>query len=111
VRRSNEPLWWIPFSGGMLIDALALPALIVVTGILIPAGLVTENVRGLLENPLIRLALWVVIAFTFVHSAHRLKFVLMELGARNARAGVTFLCYAAAVVGSILALLVALGVL
>ena len=27
MRRSNEPLWWIPFAGGMMLDAMLAPAL------------------------------------------------------------------------------------
>ena len=112
MRRSNEPLWWIPFSGGMMIDALALPALILITGILLPLGVISESIQAtLLSNILVRLGLFVVIAGTFMHAAHRLKFVLMEVGLRGAKTGVTFLCYGAAIAGSIAALLVALKVL
>jgi fumarate reductase subunit D len=108
-RRSNEPLWWMPFSGGMMADALVMPALIVITGILIPLGFVHESVRGLFQNPLIRLALFVVISLTFFHAAHRLRFTLIDLGLKGARTAVAAILYGAAILGTLWAAAVALG--
>ena len=41
VRRSNEPLFWSLFSAGGMLAALLAPALIIVTGFLVPANDVT----------------------------------------------------------------------
>jgi fumarate reductase subunit D len=80
-KKSSEPLWWIPFAGGMMINAMVMPALIIITGFLIPLGLVdTEGLFFLLNHPLSRIFLFVVISLTFFHAAHRLRFVLPDLG-------------------------------
>lgn len=108
-RRSNEPLWWAPFSGGMMADAMVLPALVVITGILIPMGLVSEGLRGLLLHPITRFTLSVIIALTFFHAAHRLRFVLYDLGIRGGQSALAVIMYGAALAGSLAAGLIATG--
>ena len=108
-KRTNEPLVWVPFSAGLGIDALVLPALIVATGLLVPAGLVGEGLQGFAQNILVRIVLWGVASATFFHAAHRLKFVLVETGMRPAKATVGGICYLAAVAGTVWAALVAFG--
>ena len=109
--RSKEPFWWLLFSGGMMLDALAMPALIVVTGILVPLGLVSGNLRGVIMHPLTRLVLFVLISFTFFHAAHRLHFTLADFGLRSARGALAVICYGAAILGTLVAGAVALGML
>src|SRR5207244_2577801 len=90
--RSREPMWWLPFSGGMMIDALAIPALVVITGILLPFGLINaEGWRNLLVHPLARLVIFVIAAFSFFHAAHRLKFTLIDLGLKKAKTALGFI--------------------
>jgi len=106
--RSSEPLWWIPFAGGMMLDALVLPALILITGILLPLGLVSpETLHVLVGLPVVRVALAVLIALTFFHAAHRLRYALVELGLHALKPVLPWLCYGGAVVGSAYTLLVA----
>lgn len=111
MRRSNEPLWWLPFSAGMMLDALAMPALILVTGVLVPLGFVSEGIRALFLHPLGRLGLFVLIAATFFHAAHRLRFTLQDLGLKPIAPVVAALCYGGAVIGTLVAGAVALGLL
>src|SRR3954454_20936006 len=112
MRRSSEPLWWIPFAGGMMMDAMLAPALIVITGILVPFGLVApDRLQGFLWHPLVRLVLFVFVAATFFHAAHRLRYALGDLGLKSIKPQLGFICYGGAVLLSIVAALVALGIL
>src|SRR5687767_4413377 len=113
MARSNEPLWWGPFSAGMMVAALFVPALMLITGLLWPflrpddAGLV----RDLINHPLTRLFLVVVISLSLFHWAHRFRFVLLDFGLKSGRAVVAFLCYATAIVGTVVVILIALRVI
>jgi succinate dehydrogenase subunit D len=112
MRRSNEPLWWLPFAAGMGIDAMVIPALVVITGIFIPLGLVNpEGLRGFLLHPLVRAGLFVVVSLSFFHAAHRLRFTLIDLGLKGADAALSVVCYGAAILGTLAAAAVALGLL
>jgi fumarate reductase subunit D len=104
-KRSNEPLWWIPFAGGMMVDALAMPALILITGFLVPIGLVSpDHLRAIIDHPLGRLVMLVVIAMTFFNAAHRLRFVIPDLGFRALSPILPFLCYGGAIAGTLAAI-------
>ncbi len=107
-RRSFEPLWWLPFSGGMMLDALLMPALIIITGVLVPMGMIMpEDLRLMLLNPWVQAVLFVLIALTFFHAAHRTRFVLADLGLKAPKL-LAFLCYGAAILGTLYAAAVVL---
>ena len=111
-RRSSEPLWWIPFAGGMMADAFLIPALVIVTGLLVPFGLLApDRLQGWLVHPLGRAALFVLCSLTFFHAAHRLRFALADLGLKPLGPALAFVCYGGAILGTVLAALVALGIL
>ena len=38
MARSNKPILWLPFAGGGLVAALITPVLILITGVLVPLG-------------------------------------------------------------------------
>src|SRR5205814_2164673 len=81
MARSNEPLWWGPFSAGMMVGALFVPVLIVITGLLIPLGVINpEHLRNLINHPLTRILLFVVISLSLFHLAHRFRFILFDHG-------------------------------
>src|SRR3954454_2150397 len=112
MRRSSEPLWWIPFAGGMMMDAMLAPALIVITGILVPFGLVApDKLQGFLVHPLVRLVLFVFVAATFFHAAHRLRYAFADLGLKSLKPYLGAIFYGGAIVGSLIALLIAVGVI
>ena len=111
MRRSNEPLWWLPFSAGMMLDALAMPAIIVITGILIPLGLAGGGLQGMLTHPLVRAGLFVLISLTFFHAAHRLRFALVDLGLKGAKHALGFILYGGAIVGTLVAAGVVVGLI
>jgi fumarate reductase subunit D len=110
MRRSNEPLFWSLFSAGGMVAALLMPALILVTGFLVPAEWVEyERLEAIVTNPLGRLAIFGIAFLTFFHWAHRFRHVLVELGLRRLALPIAVGCYLAAVAGSAWAGVVALG--
>jgi fumarate reductase subunit D len=111
MARSNEPLWWGPFMAGAGIAALLMPATILITSVAVVTGALTEERLGkLLSNPLVRVYLFVLIALSLVHGAHRLRYLLVDLGLKPVASVVSVLCYGSAVVGSILTALLVLRV-
>lgn len=105
MARSNEPLWWGPFSAGMMIDALCVPALILITGFLWPNHRATSaaQVQALINAVLPRLFLAVVISLSFFHGAHRLRFFLVDVGVKGGRTGIAVASYGLAILGTVLA--------
>jgi fumarate reductase subunit D len=105
--RSLEPFWWALFSAGGMLAAMFLPVLIVITGILIPFGLVPdaalayERVYGVLGHPLVRLLLLALLALPLFHAAHRILHTLGELGLRRSKSTLAVLCYGSAILGTI----------
>ena len=109
MQRSNEPLWWGPFSAGMMIDALFVPALILITGLILPMQAAdSERVQRLINHPLTRLLLFVVISLSFFHWAHRFRYIVFDLGLKEGRTAVAVICYGAAIVGTVLTAAIAL---
>lgn len=110
MARSNEPLWWGPFSAGMMVGALCVPALILLTGFLWPSLRPTSatQVRDLINHPLTRLFLVIVISLSFFHAAHRFRYVIFDLGVKGGKEIIAFLFYGSAIVGTGLAAAIAL---
>jgi fumarate reductase subunit D len=114
MARSNEPLWWGPFSAGMMADALFIPALIVLTGFLLPGS--TEpnaalRVQNLINAPLTRIFLVVVISLSFFHWAHRFRYLVFDLGIKGGKGLIACLCYGTAIAGTLIAAGIALRVI
>ncbi|MQA00365.1 MAG: fumarate reductase subunit D [Dehalococcoidia bacterium] len=101
MRRSNEPLFWSLFSAGGVVTALLVPALILVTGFLVPAERVEfGRLEAILSHPVGRLALFGVASLTFIHAAHRLRHVLVDMGLRRFRGPIAVAAYLAAIGGA-----------
>jgi len=83
--------WWFMFAQGGVIAAILLPAHIMVQGILGPLSLVPVVDRhydtwiSILGNPIVKLYILVLIAFPFFHFAHRLRYLLVDLGVPAAK--------------------------
>ena len=45
MARSNKPILWLPFAGGGLVAALIVPVLILITGVLMPLGILCHMRR------------------------------------------------------------------
>jgi len=109
MKKSNEPIWWSLFSAGGMVAAMVFPILIVITGILVPLGLASEDplnferIHSAVSNPLIKLILFGVIALPLFHWAHRFRFTLVDIGLKNLSTVISILCYGSAVAGTIIA--------
>jgi len=80
--------WWFMFAQGGVIAAVLLPVHIVLNGILGPLGVVSvvaPDNTTILANPIVKLYLLVLIAVPFFHFAHRLRYLLVDLGMAAAR--------------------------
>jgi fumarate reductase subunit D len=83
--------WWFMFSQGGVIAAQFLPVHVLIQGILGPLGVVPVVDRHydtwvrVLGNPIVKLYLLVLIAVPFFHFAHRLRYLLVDLGVGAAK--------------------------
>lgn len=78
--------YWFMFAQGGIIAAILIPVHVVVQGILGPLHIVPVVDRhydtwvNVLGNPLVKLYLLVLISFPFYHFAHRIRYLLVDLG-------------------------------
>jgi len=116
-KRSIAPVFWLLFGLGGMLAALFAPALILVTGIMIPRGWgVPERLGSYADamafarNPIGKLVLFGVIALLFWHAAERLFLTLKDMRLASA-AALRWLTYGTAAVLSVfvVALLLAIG--
>jgi fumarate reductase subunit D len=104
MAKSNEPIWWSLFAAGGMVAALFLPITVILTGIAIPAGWISEQgLLSLLHHPLTRLYLFVIIFLSLFHGGHRTLLTLVDLGFRSIRPALAVLFYGGAIVGTVLA--------
>ena len=84
-------IWWFLFAQGGVLAAILVPVHVLVQGILGPLGIVPVVDRHydtwirILGNPIVKLYLLVLIAFPFFHFAHRLRYLLVDLGVPAAK--------------------------
>jgi fumarate reductase subunit D len=105
-----EPMWWGLFMAGAGVAGLFLPIHILINGLLIPLGLVPRDevanrLATLITNPIVKLYLLVLISLPLFHWAHRFRYFLFDLGLHGARMPLAVLCYGAAIVGTVVAIL------
>lgn len=107
--------FWFMFAQGGVLAAILIPAQVLVQGILGPLGIVhvaDQNFGAwlnLLGNPIVKLYIVVLIGFCFFHFAHRLRYLLVDLGvpaAKSVPAQVVF--YGGAVVVTLAAIYIVL---
>jgi fumarate reductase subunit D len=83
--------WWFMFANGGGLAALVLPVHILVQGFLGPLGIVPvvdqhhDTWVSVLGNPIVKLYLLVLIALSFFHFAHRLRYLLVDFGVHAAK--------------------------
>jgi fumarate reductase subunit D len=84
-------IWWFLFAQGGVLAAILVPVHVLVQGILGPLGFVPVVDRhydtwiSILANPIVKLYLLVLIALPFFHFAHRLRYLLVDLGVPAAK--------------------------
>jgi len=106
--------WWFMFAQGGVLAAILIPVHILVQGILGPLGIVPVVDRhydtwiSILGNPIVKLYLLVLISLPFFHFAHRLRYLLVDLGVSAATSTVAQVIFYG---GAILVTVVAIYVL
>lgn len=98
MTRSNKPILWLPFAGGGLVAALIIPVLILITGVLMPLGMLHlsyEKITEFAHNPLGKLILFGTVALPAWHAAYRLRMTAHDLGFGDG-AVVQAVCYGSA---------------
>ena len=82
MERSKEPFFWVLFTGGGMLAALILPALVTALWLAIPLGWIEAPSHGDLvakiQPPLVRLGLFIFISFCLFHWGHRFRFTLYD---------------------------------
>jgi len=99
MARSNKPVLWLPFAAGGLVAALIMPVLILITGLLVPLGVLDlpyERMAAVAHNPIGKLILFGILALPAWHAAHRLRMTAHDLGLGSGL-GVKATCYGSAV--------------
>jgi fumarate reductase subunit D len=99
MARSNKPILWLPFAAGGLVAALITPVLILITGLLVPLGVLHlpyEKMAAAAHNPIGKLVLLGIVALPAWHAAHRLRMTAHDLGLGSGFA-IKAACYGSAV--------------
>jgi len=104
-----EPFFWLLFTAGGGVSAFLFPAHIVILGIAWAAGwlpddaLSYDRVVGLVQNPLSKVYLFVLVVLPLFHAAHRIRYgIRHELRVEENKHIVASACYGAAFVGTAL---------
>src|SRR5260370_42571165 len=113
AKRRAEPLVWLLFSSAALAPALLLPVLLVVFGLVFPAGWASAPAQAHLlsvaRNPLTRIVLLGLCVLALFHWAHRFRYTLYEgLQLKPLSKLIIVGCYGGALVGSALAVYILL---
>src|SRR5713226_1937558 len=108
AKRRAEPLLWLLFTSGGLAAALLLPVLVLLFGLVFPAGWVSApdqaHLLSLARNPLTRIVLLGLCVLALFHWAHRFRYTLYDgLQLKHLSTLIAVLCYGAALLGSALA--------
>jgi fumarate reductase subunit D len=107
MKRANEPVVWSLFGAGGVLSALLGPILILITGIIVPAGtgmppdvMAYPRVLALAQSWCGKAVLLAVISLFLWHAMHRIYHSLHDLGIH---AGTTarVLCYGFALVATL----------
>ena len=115
-KRSNAPIFWGLFGAGGMLSALFGPALVFITGIAVPLGLLLPKgtmaypkMLGFAQNFIGKGFIFAVIALFMWHAVHRIYHSLHEFGI-HAGTGAKLLCYGSAFVGTVISAYILLGV-
>ena len=104
MARSNEPFWWSLFAAGGMVAAMLVPVHLLVTFLLVPAGVVKapsyQTLHDLFSHPVARVYLGVLLSLPLFHWAHRFRFTLVDMGLRRAGTVLAVLFYGAAIAGT-----------
>ena len=105
MTKSNDPFWWSLFSAGGVVAALLVPVTLLLTGLAVPLDWVeADSLRELVvDNPLVKVYLFLIISLPLFHWAHRFRYVAVDLGLKGLGGLLPAVCYGAAIVGTAMA--------
>lgn len=108
ARRSREPFLWALFSGGGMLAALVLPAVVALLWIAGPLGWADvptqQEFLALVRHPLGRLGVFGLAALSLFHWAHRFRYTLYDgLQLYHLNQLIAILTYGIATAGTIVA--------
>ena len=104
THKTIEPFWWLLFSVGGMVAALLVPVHLFIHALAVPLGWISLShgrMLALVGNPLIKLYVFVLIALPLYHGAHRLRFILEDVGLHGWRTPIAILSYGGAVLGTV----------
>lgn len=114
-KRSNAPIFWGLFGAGGMLSALFGPALVFITGIAVPLGLLLPQgtmsyakMLAFAQNFIGKGFIFAVIALFMWHAVHRIFHSLHEFGV-HAGMGAKLMCYGSAFLGTVISAVVLLG--
>ena len=105
MKRSNAPIFWSLFGAGGILSALIGPALVFITGIAAPSGLLPDlmsypHALAFARNGAGKAFLFLVVSLFLWHGAHRIFHSLHDLGLRAGTLA-KLLCYGLALAGTV----------
>jgi fumarate reductase subunit D len=113
TKRRVEPFVWLMFSGGGVAAAVFLPVLAFLFALAYPLGWLGRpdynHLQAVVGSPLTILVLLGLFVLLLVHSAHRFRYTLYDGLQVKAKTTIAALCYGAAVVGTVAAVVVLLS--
>jgi len=114
-KRSNEPIVWSLFGAGGVVVAFSMPVFILITGIAVPLGIVSEDVisyerlAGFAGSWFGKLFLLVIISLPLWQSVHRIFLSLHDFGITGGEIFFRVVLYGAALWGTLLPLFLLVG--
>ena len=109
MKRSNEPIFWALFGAGGMLAALIGPALVLITGIAVPLGLIYApdtmsygRMLAFAQNWAGKCFLFAVVSLFLWHAVHRIAIMMHDFGV-HAKTATKVACYGCALFGTIIA--------
>ncbi|WP_354623338.1 fumarate reductase subunit FrdD [Psychromonas sp. MME2] len=89
--RSHEPIFWGLFGAGGMLTAFITPIMILITGILVPLGIINqenlsyEKLHGFATTWYGAVIVFILVALPLWHTLHRIFHALHDLGIKRGR--------------------------
>ncbi len=105
-KRSHEPVFWALFGAGGVFSAMFAPAVVFLTGLAIPLGLLKpqalnfDRIHGAVSSLPGSLFLFIMISLLLWHAMHRINHSLHDFGIDAGMAG-KVVCYGCALAGTV----------
>lgn len=116
MKRSNEPIVWVLFWAGGVLSALFGPVLILITGVLVPAGILLpvdamsfNHMHAFAGHGIGKAVIVAIVSLFLWHGMHRVYHSLHDVGV-HAGTGMKFACYGFALAATVASAALALAV-